>query len=167
MRKLGSDKMTLLKNSKTTVLISILMLFIFAVTILIPNSTSRYQKSKIGNWQTPVALWSVSTSSNDDNINLIAGSTTTYTFTVNNDSDVSVTYSIEISNLPAGVQAKLDDGSYIPVSNNKIVISPAGELGFSGTTQKTHTLTFNTPLSTNEVSDQPVDIEVTFAQKID
>ena len=157
--------MALLKNSRTSILVSILMLLVFIAILLIPNSTSRYQNSKNGNGQTP-ALWNVSATSNDSAINLVAGSTTTYTFTVNNDSDVSVVYSIEISNLPTGVQAKLDLGSYQPPTSNKIVISPAGELGYSGTTQRTHTLTFNTPLSTSEVSNQSVSIEVTFAQKI-
>jgi len=158
--------MALLKNSRTSILVSILMLLVFTAILLIPNSTSRYQNSKNGNGQTPVALWNVSATSNDSAINLVAGSTTTYTFTVNNDSDVSVVYSIEISNLPTGVQAKLDSGSYQSPTSNKIVISPAGELGYSGTTQRTHTLTFNTPLSTSEVSNQSVSIEVTFAQKI-
>ena len=158
--------MALLKNIKTTKLISILMLLVFAVILLIPNSTSRYQNSKNGNSQTPIALWNVSATSNDSTINLVAGSTTTYSFIVNNDSDVAVVYSIEISNLPTGIQAKLDTGSYIPEANNKIVISPAGELGFTGTTQRTHTLTFNTPLSTNEISNQAISIEVIFAQKI-
>ena len=142
------------------------MLLIFSTILLIPNSTSRYQNSQHGNGQASVALWSVSATSNDSRIDLVAGSLTTYTFTVNNDSDVMVVYSIEINNLPAGIQAKLDSGSYLSTTNNKIVFSPAGELGYSGTTQRTHTLTFNTPLSTNEISNQPVSIEVTFAQKI-
>lgn len=158
--------MALLKNLKTARLISILMLLVCFAILLIPNSTSRYQNSKNGNGQTPVALWSVSAISSDSNINLVAGSTTTYTFTVNNDSDVAVVYSIEISNLPSGIQAKLDSGSYLPESNNKITISSAGELGYSGTTQRTHTLTFNTPLSASEISNRPVSIVITFAQKI-
>ena len=138
--------MALLKNINTTILISTLMLLVFVVILLIPKSISRYHNSKYGNGQTPVALWNVSTTSSDSTINLVAGSTTTYTFTVKNYSDVAVVYSIEINNLPIGIQVRLDLGDYLSVSNNKIVISPAGELEFSGTTQRTHTLTFNTPL---------------------
>lgn len=158
--------MAILKNVKTTVLISILILFVYVATLLIPNSVSRYQKGKNGNSQIPIASWSVSAISSDSTINLIAGSTTTYTFTVNNSSDVSVEYSIEITNIPTGLRAKLDSGSYVSESNNKIVISNAGELGYSGTTQRTHTLTFNTPLSSSEVSNRQIGINVIFKQKI-
>ena len=158
--------MALLKNYKTTILVSILMLLVFIVTLLVPKSVSRYQNSKYGNGQIPVASWNVSATSSNSNINIVAGSTTSYTFTVNNSSDVSVEYSIEITNIPTGLRAKLDSGSYVSESNDKIVISNAGELGYSGTTQRTHTLTFNTPLSSSEVSNRQIGINVIFKQKI-
>lgn len=159
-------EMTLLKKRRTLLLFSILTLLVFAVILLIPSSISRYKNSDFGDAQVETALWSVSAISSNSTINLVAGSTTTYTFTVNNDSDVAVIYSIEISNLPPGIQAKLDSGNYQSASNNKIVISPAGELGYSGTTQRTHTITFNTPLSASEISSRQININVTFSQKI-
>lgn len=158
--------MALLKNYKTTILVSILMLLVFIVTLLVPKSVSRYQNSKYGNGQTPVASWNVSATSSNSNINIIVGSTTSYTFTVNNASDVVAIYSIEVSNLPTGIQAKLDTGSYITESSNKIIFSQAGELGFTGTTQRTHTITFNAPLSLAEVSNRSISINVKFQQKI-
>lgn len=155
-------------SNKKILILSVFFCFALIITIgyISYSSLAIYKNSGTGNAGTVTAVWDVSASSTSSTIDLVAGSTTTYTFTVNNDSDVPVTYSIEISNLPTGIQAKLDTRNYIHESNNKIVISPAGELGYTGTTQRTHTLTFNTPLSSSEVSNQPISINVIFSQKI-
>lgn len=156
-----------MKNKK----ILILSMF-FYVTLIVTigyishSSLAIYKDSGTGALKTDTAVWNVSAISSNTTIDLTAGSTTTYSFTVNNESDVAVIYSIEISNLPTGIQVKLDNGDYISESSNKIIIQAAGELGYSGTTQKTHTLTFNTPLSSDEVNNQPVNIDVIFSQKI-
>lgn len=65
--------MALLKNKKITLSISILMLFVLIVIILVPNSISRYKKTKAGDGDLEIAKFQVKLNNSTNlsqNINL-------------------------------------------------------------------------------------------------
>ena len=156
-------------SNKKILILSVFFCFALIITIgyISYSSLAIYKNSGTGDAEAVTAAWSVSATSNDTTIDLIAGTqVATYSLTVNNDSYVNVIYSIQLSNLPSNIQVKLDTGSYVTESNNSITFSNVGELQYSGTTQRTHTLTFSTPLSSSEITNQSININVIFAQKI-
>ena len=153
------------KKSKIFLTIISIVLLV-TVIILTYYSYARYTSAATGSAKIYGATWSVSSTSNDSSLSLVAGTTTaTYTLTVNNASEVIVKYSIKLSNLPNDIEVKLDNGSYITPVNNEITFSNVGELGYSGTTTRNHTLTINSTQSTNEISNQNIGIDVIFEQK--
>lgn len=145
---------------KKILVIVVLLVFIS----IISYTLAIYRERNSGTATIRGANWSVSTSGNNS-LNLTAGSTANYTLTVTNDSEVDVVYDIELTNLPSGIKVKLDSGSYITESNNKITISNAGTLLY-GASPKNHILTFTTDLESGVVTDQSVGINVKFKQKL-
>ena len=117
----------------------------------------------------PTAIWSVSRnhSSSSDSIDLIKGQGgDDYTLTVESASEVDVTYSVIISNLPVGVEVDLDGVTY-PQSNNQIRIDDVDTIYYSDQVKtKTHTLTFRATNGATVVNDQEIDIDVEFKQII-
>ena len=76
--------MTLLKKTRITRSISILMLLIFAVTLFIPNSNSRYKNEKDGCGDVAIAKFQISLNSST---NLTQSINLKNTITTNNYSD--------------------------------------------------------------------------------
>lgn len=143
----------------------VLVIIVLIVFVSIISYTfAMYRGKNSGTATIRGASWSVSTSG-DNSLNLTAGSTANYTLTVTNNSEVDVVYDIELTNLPSGIKVKLDSGSYIAESNNKITISNAGTLLY-GDSPKNHILTFTTDLESGVVSNQSVGINVKFKQKL-
>ena len=145
--------------------ILILLAIIFLVNISVVTTYSMYRTTRSGTGTLNAATWSISSTGSSNSISLVAGEPQTYTLNVRNDSEVDVKYTIVIDNIPNTVQVKLDSGSYVTPTNNKITFSNAGELLYGGTITRNHTLTFLTPLSTAETSNQSLSINVEFAQK--
>ncbi len=142
----------------------ILSILIIVLVFFVSYSYARYKTTSSGASIIRGASWSVNTSGNDS-LNLTAGSSTNYTLTVTNNSEVDVVYDIELSNLPSGIKVKLDSGSYVTESSNKITFSNAGTLLY-GASPKNHTLTFTTDIDSSEVTDKSVKIDVKFKQKL-
>ena len=146
---------------KKTIIISILLvlgIFIASLTYAIYRSNSTGTSTLQG------ATWSVS-ASGDNSVNLTTGSTSAYTLTVTNNSEVDVEYDIELTNLPSDISVKLDDGSYVQESNNEVTFTNAGTLLY-GASPRNHTLTFTTDIDSSVVNNQSVSINVKFKQKI-
>ena len=153
-------------KSRKIVLTIICLAFIISTIVIIHYSYAKYQTSKSGNAVIAGATWSVSTSSNDSSIGMVAAnSTPIYTITVNNNSQVEVKYSITLSNLPNDIQLKLDNGSYVTPVNNQVTFSNVGELNYTNTTSRNHTITFNSTLNSNAITNQNIRIDVLFEQK--
>lgn len=149
---------------KKKIVIALCLLAILLV--MISGTYALYKSSGSGNASMVAATWSVSLVGDDDDIELTSGSTEQeYLLTVKNDSEVSVSYIIKITNLPDGVKVKLDTGSYREESNNEIIFDDDRELLINGITQRNHTLTFTAPLDSVEVSNQKIKIDVIFKQK--
>ncbi len=115
------------------------------------------------------ARWSVtrSHSTSSDSLEVIPGiADDTYTLTVESMSEVDVTYTIIISNLPAGVEVILDNHTYTP-SNNTVRIPNAGTINYNDQEKiQTRVLTFRAVSGAQTVSDQEIDIDVEFKQII-
>ena len=152
-------------SKRCETIIIVLLLAIINGSVLFTYSS--YKSTKTGSASIQGASWSVTSSGDKSSITLTAGvSEQTYTLNVQNGSEVDVKYSIVLSNLPAGVKVKLDNGSFVTESSNTVTFSNAGELLYGGTTSRNHTLTFSVPITSSEVSNQNVPIKVQFAQKL-
>ena len=148
---------------KIVIFIVLLFIAIFSVS----HSYAMFRSNSSSTATISGATFSVSATSNDTSMSLTAGSTeAVYTLNVKNNSEVNVVYTIELTNLPTGMKVKLDSGSYVTESNNKITFTDVGNLMVGGTTTRNHTLTFTAPLNSTEVSDQQANINVEFRQKL-
>ena len=128
-----------------------------------------FRKSGSATGTLTAATWSVtrSQSQSGDSIDLTPGvATDNYTLTVQSQSEVNITYSIIISNLPTGVEVDIDNsGNYRQASSGTITISPAGTINYNDSTKiKTHTLTFRATSGASLVTAQEIDIDVEFKQ---
>lgn len=140
-----------------------LLIMSFAI---ITGTYALYKSSGLGSANMTAATWNVSLLGDNDDIELTSGSTEQeYLLTVKNESDVSVSYIIKITNLPDDVKVKLDTGTYIKETNNEVIFDDDKELLITGTTQRNHTLTFTAPLDTEEINNQKIKIDVEFKQK--
>ena len=151
-------------NKKIIKIVLLLLVVVLNSSILF--TYSMFRSSKTGNGTINGATWSVSSVGNKNSITLIGGgSEETYTITVQNNSEVDLNYSILLTNIPNGVQVKLDNGNFITVSNNQITFSNVGTLLY-GAVSRNHTLTFKTSINSTEVSSQSVNVNVEFVQKL-
>ena len=149
------------------------IIFIFPVLILLffcaMQTFGIFRSSGDDNKTVPSAIWSVSRnhSSSSDSIDLVKGQDEDdYTLTVESRSEVDVTYSVIISDLPAGVEVDLDGVTY-PQSNNEIRIDNVGAIYYSDQEKvKTHTLTFRATNEASIVAGNEIDIDVEFKQII-
>ena len=117
------------------------------------------------------ALWSVSVNSNSNStINLMPNAgTAQFTIVVTSNSEVDTEYSIIVSNIPSGVDVKLDNGNFeSPASNSDTVtFSNVGTIIYGDSNnEKTHVLTFRANADAVIVSNQTVNIDVEFKQSI-
>ena len=113
---------------------------------------ARYRANVTGNAQAIVAAFRISCTSSDANttktLEIGSEETVTYAFTVTNDSDVSIQYTIEIEGLPQGVT----------VSGN------SGTFTLKHGTSQSHTLTFRATDAATEVNEQKVSIKINAVQ---
>ena len=143
-------------NIKTPLVFRIGVALLFALVItcnMMGGLYARYLTRIEGNNTVKVAVFDVVCSSSDDGsskeLEIGSADTVTYTFTVQNNSDVSIQYTIEVAGLPSGVT----------VSGNSDTFS----LGFGGES-RSHTLTFSVSDSASEVTNQKISVSVNASQ---
>ena len=94
----------------------VIMLYLL-LTFCIPSSLGIYKKSTVTNSSLTAAKWDVSLNQNGINGNVTAtignANGASYTLKLVNGSEVDVTYSITISNIPSGVVVMINGGSYL------------------------------------------------------
>ena len=149
----------------------ILLLIMLTIVFCAVQTFAILRKSASSSGSLDAATWSVtrSVSSSSDSIDITKGSTTdNYLLTVQSSSEVDVTYSIIINNLPTGVEVDLDNsGNYRTPSNGMLIISPAGTINYNDSVKtKNHTLTFRATNAATPVTDQEINIDVEFKQDI-
>ena len=116
-----------------------------------------------------VSIWNVNIDTSDngsDNLNIVSGNlSASYIIKVSSLSEVSTTYSIILTNVPNGLEVKLDNGSYQTVVNNTVQFNDVDMFLVSGNiSEYTHVLSFNDPLNTSNSGLSSIDIDVVFNQ---
>lgn len=149
-------------NKIFEMIILVYLLSVFSV----PSSLGLYKRVSTSSKTIDVAEWDVSLNQNgvSGNMLITEGDSNggTYTLNVVSNSEVDVTYDIIISNIPSGVQVKLDNRSFEPQSSS-VTISNAGTILY-GDGPNTHTLTFKANNGATLVNNQQVNIDVDFKQ---
>ena len=119
-----------------------------------------------------IAKWDVSldTSDNASNaLNLTIGDTNTnpsYILKITSISEVIASYSIVLSNLPDGLEVKIDDQNYRAQENNTIIFENVGYINVNDDTKtKVHTLTFYVPIGSDTITDSEFNVDVVFNQE--
>ena len=136
----------------------LLIVILLAVLVSIPNALSMYKSNARANFGISVARWSVSSQSDSDNISFISGNgVSSYNLTVTSTSDVSVKYSIELSDIPNGVLVKLDDGDYQTPVHGKVKFTDVSTL-LMNNDQNSHVLTFTAPVGVTANNDMSIDV---------
>ena len=121
-----------------------------------------------------IAKWDVSILDNEDStINIVSGNTSenlnqqSYILSVKSASEVSNYYSIILTNVPSGVRVILDDNETYYESNNLILIKNAGSFTANDSDSiHNHKLTFIAPRTSEDISNQKIDLKVTFMQGV-
>lgn len=144
-----------------------IVIFIYLVSVFcIPSSLGIYKRSTTTVETLNLADWSVDLDQTGvtGSVQIIEGDTNggTYTLNVVSDSEVDVIYDIIVSNIPTGVQVKLDTGAYAP-ENSSVTFSNAGIILY-GDGPNTHTLTFKANTGATLVSNRTINIDVNFRQ---
>ena len=162
-----------MKKSRLLLPVISIALIIVAVFFISPmeDTNAQYKSAATGNDEFKTATWDVSLNQDgiDNNVSLISDGSTTqsYTLNVKSLSQVDTEYSIVIDDLPDGVKVSLDDGEYQTTSNGKVTFSNVGIIrGTDDVKEKSYVLTFKAEIGTSDVSDQEVNIDVKFRQKI-
>lgn len=150
--------------------ILIIILTLFCI-ISIPYSLGLLKSNVNSSATLDTALWSVSVDSNSNrSLNLMPNAgAAQFTIVLTSNSEVDTEYSIIVSNIPSGVDVKLDNGNFeSPASNSDTVtFSNVGTIIYDeGNNEKTHVLTFRANADAVIVSNQRVNIDVEFKQSI-
>lgn len=145
------------------------LFFMLLVTLVFFSSyfLARYVSTFHGGNNADVAKWSVEYSHDKDEINLISGNTVEeFPIYITSTSEVSSNYSIVLSNVPTGMEVKIDDSEYISSGlDNRVVFDNVGSFGAGdvGLTRM-HVISFDAPLDSNIPSSNNVGIDVRFVQ---
>ena len=145
--------------------------FVMVIFAIVATTFAIFRGSSSGTGNIRAATWSVSRSQSQagDSLQVIPElATDTYDLTVTSGSEVDVIYTIVIGNLPSGVEVSLDNGAYQGPTNGTIRITNAQTvINYDDAIKtKNHTLTFRAVSGATIVSNQEIDIDVEFRQKL-
>ena len=153
-------------HKRNIIIIALVLLFVFPATYAI------YKKMVFGTGLVNAAEWSVALNQTGQNNNLSVvpdpnGTTASYTVNVRSDSEVDVTYSIVISNLPSGTSVSLDGGNYHQETNNQVILSGVGSIPYNDSIRtRSHVVRFKAGSNAAVVSNQEVSINVVMNQTL-
>lgn len=140
--------------------------------IVIPSSYAVFKKVQTGTSQASLATWTVTLSEPEENNYLSilpnpSGTEASYDINITSQAEVDIIYTIVVENLPPGVSVSLDNNTFIPEENNKVIFSDVYVIPYNANIKtKTHTLTFKAAPNTSQVNEQEVDIDVIARQKL-
>ena len=148
-----------------SIYIACFLVFNAAITI------AKYISVTSGTGTKDIAKWEVLYDSSDNvtnKINVVSGNETqnqTYIIKVTSNSEVKASYSLVLTNVPNDVEAKVDGGNYVSASNNTITLEDIGTINANASNRtNTHTLKFNTPLNSQVIGENSINIEMKFVQ---
>ena len=150
-----------------------LLPFAFALLVfaIVATTLAIFRSSASTNGSIRAATWSISRSQSGsgDSLEVIPGlANDVYNLTVTSWSEVDVTYTVIIRNLPAGVEVSLDNGAFQTPTSGTVTLSNAQTvINYNDAVKtKNHTLTFRAISGAQVVSEQEIDIDVEFKQTL-
>lgn len=131
-------------------------------------SFAKYTSSVNKSGSIGVAKWDVSVAGSDSQtlpqITIGDASTyQTYNLTVTSLSEVGLTYSLVLSNVPDDVVITIGGVDYTPANGN-ITVPNLGSIDAGDTTNKVHAMTFSVPIDSDQITSETMDIDVVFTQ---
>ena len=155
-----------MKKSKLLIFVCILMVFVFLV---IPLSRAIFKSISGGTGTISTAAWDVAIDQTGLSSSVITAkgdaNGTDFTLKLVSESEVDVTYSITISNIPSNVDVKLNGGTFQTPTNGTITFTDAGTINYTGSpVEVTRTITFKANGSATLVNAQQVTVSVDFKQ---
>lgn len=147
--------------------ISIIFFIISFISISTSLTYSVFKSNGTGNANIDIANWEVLLDTDNENtISLTSGvDAKNYKIKVKNNSEVTIKYTIVLTNLPTGVEVALDEGNFEESINNTLTFSNVNQIKYNDSVkEKEHTLKFKSNLGTTEVENQEVGINVKFEQ---
>lgn len=160
------------KIKRTRLPLSVWLAFLLLVTLTVGSTLARYNTSVSGDTTARVAKFKMTTATeytdNTKTVQLNAGSgdSDTYEFTVTNNSEVRVKYSITAENVPANVKVTARQGT-----KTETITSTGGEMTFAAKeldmgAADGWTLTFQALDDAAAVSQQQVTIKI-YTEQVD
>lgn len=149
-----------------------IVLIFLMVLIVIPSSYAIFKKAQGGTGQAGLATWTVTLSEPEESNYLSilpdpSGTEASYDINITSQAEVDIVYTIVVENLPTGVSVSLDNNTFVPEENNKVIFSDVFVIAHNANIKtKTHTLTFKAASNTSYVTDQEVDINVIARQSL-
>ena len=158
-----------MKKEKVKMILIIVFILSF---FLVPSTFAIYKNSALTYSNLNLAEWSVSLNQDNENnyLSIIPDPenvTASYTLNITSNSEVDLTYSIVIDDLPSGVSVKLDDGTFISEINHQVFFNSAGSISYDDVNKtKSHVLTFMASPNAEFVDEHEVNINVIVSQNI-
>ncbi len=88
----------------------------------------------------------------------------TYNLRVMSESEVALTYSLKISNVPSDLIIEIDGVEYTPIDNEISIDDLGSFIANDSETTKIHQMKFKVPIDSETIDAQKIDIDVTFTQ---
>lgn len=132
------------KKKRTRLPLSVWLAFLLLVTLTVGSTLARYNTSVSGDTTARVAKFQMTTVADSNNVQTVwldagSGDSGTYKFTITNDSEVAVRYSVIVNSVPANVSVTLGDETLISTGSGTLTFT-AKQLGIGAA--DTCTLTF-------------------------
>ena len=140
------------------------------LALVLPVTLAVYKYTVNSHGDIELAEWDVSLNQTgiENSLSIVPASTTaSYTVNIRSFSQVDMSYSIVVQNLPTGVSVALDNGTPVQETNHVVTFQSVGViLHDSNTKQRSHTLTFSAASNATLVNNQTVSINVITKQII-
>lgn len=150
-------------NKKKKIIVFIIVFFLVFFSCFFINKTfSSYKSNVISSGETDVAKWELLVDSDQSSIDLVPGGASgSYILDVTSKSEVSSSYSIEISNIPEGVQISLDEGTYKDPISGIVTFTDCGHFNStSSSIVNEHRITFKATSSASVISNRELNIDI-------
>ena len=147
-------------------------LAIMPLIAIIPFSYAIFKNITNSSSQLVSAIWSVSLdqSEEDNYLSIIPGSNeanANYRVNITSESEVDVVYSIVVDDLPTGVSISLDGGAFVAATNNKVIFSDVGTIGYNAVNKTvSHILTFSASNVASFVDEEEINVNVIVRQSL-
>ena len=164
--KKNIEKIEKEKKNKIIPIVGYSTVLLTAITI---GYYAKYISNVHNNAASRAAKWTVdciTTDNASDTLNLIAGDNTkNYVLKITSTSEVALNYSVIMSNIPSGIEAKIDNGTYQAPVNGTITYTNVGNFSANNlNVEHTHTITFRATLNPSIPATNNINIDVNYTQ---